>query len=115
MSTTEERIERIHKRAGELKRETDLKLMRIGTTVSAALGLFLFAAIGYLILVSGGNTPGTVSDAGYAGTSMLESSVGGYVLVALVAFMLGAVLTVLIRSYHEKNKNQDNKSSGSDI
>ncbi|MCR5733551.1 MAG: hypothetical protein K6G22_02995 [Lachnospiraceae bacterium] len=110
MSTTEERIARIHDRAKEIKNEKDLRLMRIGTAVTTVLGVFLIALIGFASR-GDGTSPGVVSDAGYAGASMFSSQTGGYILVALVAFMFGAVLTALIRAYQQKNKGQDNKTS----
>ena len=105
MNTTDERIARIHERAKEIKTERSRRMVKVGSAVSAALGVILITVIGFLTNGAGGVPAGTVSDVGYAGASMLGSAAGGYILVALVAFMLGVIVTVLIRTYLDKNKH----------
>ena len=105
MSTTEERIARIHERAKELGKERKRRVMRIEAAVSTMLAVCLIATIGF-ISRSGGASAVTASDAGYAGASLVGVEAGGYILVALLAFMLGAIITSMIRSYFDKNKDQ---------
>lgn len=104
MNNTEERITRIHERAKEIKEEKNRRLMQIESTVSAVLGVLLMVMIGLFSRAGSGVSQTTEQDAGYAGASMFGSTAGGYILVALVAFMLGAVTAILIRSYMERNR-----------
>ena len=56
---------------------------------SGALAVALMALIGRLGGLAHWPAPG-----GYAGASMLSDSAGGYVLAAVLAFMLGVIVTV---------------------
>lgn len=105
MGTTEDRIARIHDRAKELKDERRQRIIRIEAAVSAVLSLLLIMTIGLASRGTGGTSVDAVSDAGYAGAAMLGPEAGGYIVTALVAFMLGAVVTALIRSYRDRNRH----------
>ena len=105
MNNTDERIARIHERAKEIKEEKSRRLMQTEGTVSAVLGVLLIVMIGIFSRAGGSVSQTAVQDAGYAGASMFGSAAGGYILIALIAFMLGAVTAILIRTYMEKSKH----------
>ena len=104
MNTTEERIERIHKRAKELEEERKKRILGIEGAVTAALGICLIVMVAFLGVNGGGLTVSTVTDTGLAGASLLEPGAGSYIIVALVAFMFGVALTVLIRSLRDRGR-----------
>ncbi len=85
MKTTEELILAVHARAATLRR----KRIASAGAASGALMVALAALIGRL----GGLTHRPAAE-GYAGASMLSEDAGGYVLAAVLAFMLGVVVTV---------------------
>ncbi|MBE5870688.1 MAG: hypothetical protein E7294_05465 [Lachnospiraceae bacterium] len=99
MSTTEERIERIHERAKERRQEKRRRLLQIERTAAVALSVVLVFMIGFFGSHSAGGAAGVVVNAGYAGASMLTSAVGGYVLIAIIAFLLGVIVTALIKQH----------------
>lgn len=97
MRSDEERISQLHKRVADLKRQ---RQKRIITVCTAACSIFCVSLIG-LIAALGRPVTGNTETA-YTGASIVNGSVvGGYVLVALIGFVLGVLLTVLIRKYQE--------------
>ncbi len=98
MRNTEERIERLHKRAKQLEARRERRF----TALAVSFCLILFASLlGIIRQVAGQITDVTVNS--YAGASLLSSEAGGYVLVAVIAFMLGVVVTVLVRKHCKKD------------
>ncbi|MBR5407866.1 MAG: hypothetical protein IK111_09565 [Lachnospiraceae bacterium] len=105
MISNEERIQKMHERARELKRRRDKMIITASAVLSACLCLILIGVIAISSVPSGGYTGNP-----YAGASLLDSSVaGGYILTAVLAFMAGVVITVAIRRYRDidKEKNVD--------
>lgn len=103
MRSNEDRIKQLNKRVTELKRQRDLIVMSVCGAVSAVLCVML----GGIITLIGEPTTG-YAEVEYAGASLANRSIaGGYILVALIAFILGILLTVFIKRY------QDYISSGS--
>lgn len=98
MKSQEERLRQLHARAAELTEQKERRTLNALRAVS----VFLFVCLAGVISVFGGlqNTAGPES---YAGSSLLDSSVGGYVLVAVLAFAAAVVITVLCM----KNKNKE--------
>lgn len=101
MRNTEERIERLHKRAKQLEARRERRF----TALAVSFCLILFASLlGIIRQVAGQITDVTVNSVNsYAGASLLSSEAGGYVLVAVIAFMLGVVVTVLVRKHCKKD------------
>ena len=108
MSLSEDKIALIHKRAEKIREERDRRLMRIEACVSTLLGLVLVLLIAFLGR-NGNPGQGDTVGTGYAGASIMESSAGAYVLVALAAFFFGVMLTILIRNYMDKHKDDKNE------
>ena len=100
MKSNEERIELMHKRAEKLQRERNKRLM-VG---SIGAGVMLFAV---LIGASIGLDVQTAESAEttFAASSLLDDNIGGYVMVAVVAFMIGVAITVLIKKHLVNKKN----------
>ena len=90
MSTNEERIERMHKRAEQMKEKHEKRVVKALGTLSAFLCVLLITVSVYTIGV-----PGAIADADMAGSSMLAESAGGYVLVAVISFMVAVLVTSL--------------------
>ena len=90
MRTTEERLALLHDRADSLKKERDVARIRGLGGASGALVVCLVALLAFF-----GKSGHGITETGYAATSLLSESAGAYVLVAVVAFAVGAVLAVL--------------------
>ena len=92
MRTAEERIAVLHKRTAELKRERDKKL----TLCWGSISLMMFVSlIGLNMQMIRG--PHTLMDEQFTGSSLISDSAGGQILIAVIAFMAGVVITTLIR------------------
>ena len=100
MKTADERITMLHKRAAELERQKRKIQMAVWGSVSACLSCFLF-----IMVWQAGSMSCPVTSSPYMGSSMLGENVGAYVLVAVAAFIVGVVITVILRKY----RNRDHK------
>lgn len=105
MRSTTEIVREIHARARVLQREEDKRQLTITGGASGALVVALLAAIGLF----GGSWHRPLM-ANYAGASLLGDSAGGYVLVAVVAFMLGIAITVIL-IWQQRQKETDNQGT----
>ena len=94
MRTYEERVRLLHHRAYELQKNRLRMQLTAWSAVSCCLGLCLFV----MMLFAGGMNPLT-AEGSYAGASLLSDSAGGYVLVAVAAFMAGVIITAAIKYY----------------
>ena len=97
MRSTEERLIRMHERAAAIKRQEDKSRLKILGSLSAALLVCLVVAVQQLQtmhhgILSGQNT----------GSSLLDDSAGGYVLAAVIAFIVGVTVTVVIFRYRNR-------------
>ena len=105
MATSEERLTRMHARAGEIRKQRTRRKLQIESAVTGALGVFMIAMLVVVGTSEGGFLGGSTSDTGYAGATMLDGTqVGGYILIGVIAFLFGAALVVLIRTYREKKR-----------
>ncbi len=101
-----ERIELMHKRAYILKRNRDRNLLRASGAVSGVLLVLLLAvALHFDRKIDTG--PGGL----YTASSLLASDFGAFVLVGVVAFALGVLLTVVIKK-HLKRKEPNKLITG---
>lgn len=107
MRSNEERIKQLNKRVIELKRQRDLIVM----TVCGAASSVLCLVLGAVITLIGEPTTG-YAEVEYAGAALANGSIaGGYVLVALIAFMLGILLTVFIKKYQDYISSRNKEGS----
>lgn len=104
MRNDSERINAMHERARLLKRERDLRINGILGTTST---LLLVAILVFTTLFGGGQH--LIEDVGEAGSSLLDAGAGGYVLVAVVSFMIAVVITVLCIRWNNKRKSREDK------
>ena len=105
--TREQRVEELHIRMKNRRRRKD-------RTRTAILGFACILPIAGLILLAAGNRgligPSTEL---YTGSSMLLNGYGGYVLVGVIAFLIGVVFTVIIRGYLERKQDDSKKKKDS--
>ena len=102
MRTTEQRIAVLHQRARQLRRRQE-KTALYGL---ASLSLLLSVLLVRLTVGSAGYFSGITGDA-LTGASLLDESIGGYVLAAVLAFMAGVSITVAV--IHYRNRNDKNR------
>ena len=91
MRTSEERIKQMHKRADEMQKKHDKRVLAGMGSLSALLGIVLIAFSVYTI-----GAQGAITDAAMAGSSLLTENSGGYVLVAVASFSAAVLATSAI-------------------
>ncbi len=99
LKTTSGCITAMHERARLLRRARDKTV----NTVLGAASFLMLAGIVVLASLSGGGLH-PVGNTGHAGSSLLYEGAGGYVLVAVISFMVAVVITVLCMRWNEKKK-----------
>ena len=92
--TTDERVQILHARMDALRRRRE----RHRTAALSATGVVLAVCL-ILLVFSGGGVGFPPVSAPYSGSTMLLDNAGGYVLVAMIAFFLGVVVTTAIRRH----------------
>ena len=97
MRNMEAQITKMHARAAEIKRRADRTRTKIFGTVSAALAVCLVFVVHQLQRMGHGIMAGQNT-----GSSMLSDSVGGYVLIAVIAFIAGTAITAVIIRHRKK-------------
>ena len=101
MRTTEQRIAVLHQRAIQLRRRQE----RTEFYGLASLSLLLFGLSVRLAFDSAGQLGGVTGDA-FTAASLLEESIGGYVLAGVLAFMAGVSITVAVIRYRFRNNKK---------
>ncbi len=108
MRTNEERLAAMHARAAELRRENRKKLTRLAGGASVVLCLALVAALAvWMPRLSAAlpGAPGAMSASIFSGSEAL-----GYIVVALLAFLLGVSVTVFclrLKKWREDRERED--------
>ena len=105
MKSGEERVREMHRRAAELKKTRDRGLLLASGSLSGLLCAMLLCLILHLQGLSGG-----YAEELFAASSLLSEDAGGYVLVAVVFFMLGVVISVLLIRYQRKRPEQKDEN-----
>lgn len=91
MRTAQERVDALHARSRALRR----RRQQIGATyLGAACALLLVCLTGLVLKLDHVHTG--VSPGMFTGATLLFESAGGYVLVAVIAFAVGAVVTAFL-------------------
>lgn len=98
MFDTEERVIRAKQRADQLVQKRNRRIIRGLSTLCIALSCCLAGVIGKL---SEGGGEAVVQ--GMNGATLLSESTGGYVLVAVISFLVAVVFTLLCVRLHERN------------
>lgn len=111
MRTSEERIEELHRRAAALRRAKLRRRNRLagGAAVCVCLALsILFAAV-----VAHAPAPADeVMPAAAAASIFPKHAALGFVVVAIVAFCLGALVTALCAQLKKNEKNGETSDAG---
>lgn len=102
MKSNEERIELMHKKAEKLRHERNKRLMAVSGSAFALIFALLVVASVRL-----GTQVADHAEATFAASSLFSVSIGAYVMVALIAFMIGVAITVLIKKYMHHNKDEE--------
>jgi len=82
------------------KRIRDRHEKRVGQGLSAAAFVVAAVLLGTIGMLGGKGVRGTQT---VYGSFLVPAEAGGYVLVAVLAFVLGVALTLMIQKYKEKN------------
>ncbi|MBO4326769.1 MAG: DUF4179 domain-containing protein [Clostridia bacterium] len=111
MMISEKRIEELHSRMAALRQEKSRRKYIIHCSAICVAGLLI--TVGIALLIAASPVQGTSSEPGVISASIFAShSALGYVFVALLAFCLGALVTILcsrIRK-HKEEKSDDRKN-----
>lgn len=113
MRTSEERARLIHRRTAEIKQERRIKRQRRLDTVCMAACLFLVIGIGAMMpgLMRGAADGSIVHPSGTA--SLLGSHAAlGYIIMGLLAFLLGVCVTVLLYRLRRRGERQKQEDAG---
>ncbi len=111
MLTGQERIEAMHRKAAEIETRQRMVRANVIGTLSAAASLVLIIALAVnMPLLMTGVSGGAGSE--YSGSILADSPVLGFVVIGVIAFILGALVTVLcyrLRKYNEEFGKEDRK------
>ena len=97
MMTPEKRIRELHNRAEKLQRAADGRRLAVLGSVSVFFAALLTVSLNLI-----GGLSENIRESSFTGASLLSSDSGGYVLVAVLAFFAGVLITVLIFSNRKK-------------
>ena len=97
MRTQEERITRLHQRAGEIERQRHRCRVLCWGSISACLSVLLVTCV-----VMAERVMHDSANAQMSGSSLLGEGAGGYVLAAVVAFFAGVIITAVIYRYRKR-------------
>ena len=97
--TSEERVASLHARMDALRRMRERRKTGVIGAASAVLTICLIL----LVFTGGGRSAGGTVGL-YSGAMMLFEEAGGYVLLAVIAFMVGVVITALCFRYRKKHE-----------
>ena len=98
--TTEERIRSLHARMDRQLRAREQRK----TALTGAAGVVLAVCLILMIVSDGGKRLGG-SPAMYSGAALLFEGAGAYVLIAIVAFMAGVIVTYICIK-HKKRRSR---------
>ena len=98
--TKEERVRSLHKKIRNRYRHKEYRKTGI-----LGITCFCMSAGLFLMILNGTCRSGTAAGM-YTASSILFDDVGGYVLTAVIAFMIGVVITVIIRKHLEKKEKE---------
>ena len=116
MRTDEERAGLIHKRTAEIKRERQRKKQRALDGICIGACLILIVGIGsflpdWVVGVPGGE----VHHASGAASLVGSHAALGYILMGLMAFLLGVCVTVLLYRQHRRNEREQQENSDNEL
>ena len=116
MRTNEERTGLIHQRTAEIKRERQKKKQRALDMICIAACLLLIVGIGsflpdWVVGIPGGE----VHHASGAASLVGSHAALGYILMGLMAFLLGVCVTVLLYRLRRRNEREQRENSDDEL
>ena len=116
MRTNEERINAMHAQASELKKQKRARQVKIiqaaGAAVSFAATIVLAVCMPRLADFGTGSPIGPADSARDMNASIFGNSTAlGYIVIALIAFLLGVTLTIFCFRLREWQKQKDQQES----
>lgn len=116
MRTNEERAGLIQKRTTELKRERQKRKQRALDTICIAACLILVVGIGSFMPGLTAGIPGSEAHHASGAASLVGSHAAlGYILMGLMAFLLGVCVTVLLYRLHRRNERKQRENSDDEL
>lgn len=100
---TDEALKEISRRGNLIKEKHNKRITHI---LSAATFVTAFVLVGALSVLSGTEVYGTQTA---YGSFLLYAQAGGYVLTAVVSFMLGVIVTFLIQRFRSKGGTEQSE------
>lgn len=93
----DEMLHEVTSRSEKIRKKTEQKIIRIMSFTSCVLGLSLVCVIS--VLSQYGGAEGTPS---VYGSTLIAETAGGYVIVAVISFLLGVLVTYITQRYRRK-------------
>ena len=116
MRTNEERAGLVHKRTAEIKAKRQNKKQRAGDAICIAVCLILVVEIGsFMSGWTAGLTGSEVQHASGAASLVGSHAALGYILMGLMAFLLGVFVTVLLHRLHRRNERKQQENSDNEL
>ena len=116
MRTNEERAGLIQKRTAEIKRERQKKKQRALDTVCIAACLILVVGIGsFMPGLSVDIVGGEVHHVSGAASLVASHGALGYILMGLMAFLLGVCVTVILYRLHRNNERKQQENANDEL
>ena len=110
MRTNDERIAAMHRRASELMQERKQKKMRLAGAVSGALGILIILLLAAALSAGSALSAPQMAGIGMSGSIFSANGSLGYIVIGIVAFMLGVSVTVF--SFRLKDWREGRDESG---
>ena len=115
MLKDEERIAEVKRRIGEKERQQRLRHRRIVSAFCIAACFAVIVGVSFAMSsIVGQIEPGTSSDFETAATILGGSTALGYMVIGLLAFVLGACVTILCFRIHQLNKEEQTEEQKGD-
>ena len=116
MRTNEERTELIHKRTAEIKRERQKKKQCALDRICIAACLILIIGISSFMPGLAADIPGgEVHHASGAASLVGSHAALGYILMGIMAFLLGVCVTVLLYRLRRRNERKQQENSNDEL
>ena len=111
MRTNEERIAALHRRAAELEKEERSRLVRWITAAAAVVCLGVVVLLAVLLpglsgRIAAGELQGSMNASMFA-----DAAVIGYLVIGIVAFLLGVAVTIFCFRLKKWQEEQDRDTS----
>ena len=110
MLTNEEKIKRIHERAVEMNAEKNRRRIRIYSAVSAAACVALIIGLAVVMPDLNDKLVSAPPSENMRGSILSENGILGYIIIGIVAFILGISVTVFcfkLKKWQDSSASDD--------